>query len=136
MTFDPGKKWLEPVLLCSPEQSFPVLGVVAMFSIAVLLERSVVEETFAADPAHYWWRSYGEAGQLCGVLRVIIVSAGAHAFPICRHSVCCQLDVFAADLLGKVLLAACAFEVGQETEGWSEQHWALSKLRCWNEVIE
>ena len=64
VTLDPGQKRLEPVFLCSPEQSFPIFRVIAMLFIAMLAKGRVVQETFATDPTHHWRRSDGEAVQL------------------------------------------------------------------------
>ena len=105
MPFDPREKWLETIFLCSPEQSLPIFRVIAVLFVAMFGKGRIVEETFAADPAHYWWRGNGEAVQLYALLHVITVGAGAHALPISRHSVCSQLDVVAAAFLGNVLLA-------------------------------
>ena len=126
MPFDPREKWLETIFLCSPEQSFPIFRVIAVLFVAMLAKGRIVEETFAADPAHYWWRGNSEA--VHPGLRVITVGAGAHALPISRHSVCSQLDVIAATFLGKELLATVAFEICQQTESWSEQHRAFPEL--------
>ena len=83
-----------------------------MVFVAMLAKGFIVQETFPTDPTHDWWRSDGDGE----AVRLV----GTHAFPICWHTICRELNIFATTFLRKVLLAPLAFEIGQETEKWSK----------------
>ena len=58
MALNPWQERFEAVFLYSPEEPFPVFGDIAMCFTAMLEERSVMQEAFAADPAHHRWTCY------------------------------------------------------------------------------
>ena len=58
MALNPWQERFEAVFLYSPEEPFPVFSDIAMYFTAMLEELSVMQEAFAADPAHHRWTCY------------------------------------------------------------------------------